>query len=399
MEHVALNDPNQEVREKAVFSLAQVREGKGVEALKHIAETAKDVTARENAVFWMGQQAKSKDVVQFLEKVVRKDKDPRVREKALHVLAHQAPTNLGVPALINLIENQTDKVTRKKAVFWIGQNARTEQAIRCLESVALEDSDAEIRKTALLALSHAPDGRGLKAVIKIGGTAKDAGTRKEAVFWLGQRAKSAEIIQFLETAALKDADSEVRHAALHALSHAPEGRGVEALKKVAETSGDNEIRRRAVFWLGQRTKSEDVIQFLENIILRDTDAEIRKTALLALSQARDGRCVKALMKIGGSAKDADTREQAIFWLGQQAKSEEVIQFLEKIVREDSDREVRKKALTALVHAHQNLGVPALINLAKTHPDNTIRREAIFWLGQSKDPRATEALVEIVNEMK
>ena len=108
--------------------------------------------------------------------------------------------------------------------------------------------------------------------------------------------------------------------------------------------------------------------------------------------------MKALMKIGRTSKDLDTRRVAIFWLGQQAKSDDVIQFLESVVREDADPEVRKRAVGALVHAPQNLGVPALINLAKSHPDYTIRREAIFWLGQSKDPRAMEALVDIVNEM-
>ena len=331
MEHVALNDPNYEVRDKAVFALSQVREGKGVEALKRIAGTAKDAAARKNAVFWLGQKAKTADVLQFLEKV------------------------------------------------------------------ALEDSIAEIRKTALLTLSQAPDGHG--ALMKIGRTAKNANTRQEAVFWLGQRARSSDVIQFLEAVVLEDADAKVRKAALHALSQAPEGRGIAALKEIAETSKDAGMREEAVFWLGQRTMSEEVIQFLETIVLKETVAKIREAALLALSQARDGRGVKALMKIGATAKDAGTRGDAIFWLGQQARSEEVIQFLEKVVREDSDLEIRKGALGALVHAHRNLGVPALINLAKSHPDPAIRKEAIFWLGQSKDPRATEALVEIVNDMK
>jgi len=333
MEHVALNDPNHEVREKAVFALSQVREGKGIGALKRIAGGAKDAKARREAVFWLGQQAKSNDVIQFMETIVQKDSDREVRERALHALAHTRG-NLGIPALINLAESHPDKAARKQAVFWIGQRARSEQAIRCLQRVALEDSVAEVRKTALLVLSQAPDQRGVEALKRIGGTAKNTDTRKEAVFWLGQRVRSDDVIKFLETVALNDAVAEIRKTALLSLSQAPEGRGVPALKKIAET-----------------------------------------------------------------AEDADTRRDAVFWVGQRAKSADVIQFLEKIVREDSDPEVRKHALTALVHAHQNLGVPALINLAKSHPDNAVRREAIFWLGQSKDPRAIEALVEIVNDMK
>jgi HEAT repeat protein len=398
MEHVVLNDPNHEVREKAVFALSQVREGKGIGALKRIAGEAKDAAVRRESVFWLGQQAKTNDVIQFLKTIVQKDSDPEVRERALHALAH-ARNNLGIPALIKLAESHPDKTVRKQAVFWVGQKAKSEEAIRCLENVALKDTDEEIRKTALLALSQAPEGGGVEALMKIGSTAKDAATRKEAVFWLGRRIKSDDVIKFLENVALEDTIDDIRNTALLALFQAPEGRGVVALMKVAGTAKDAETRKQAVFWLGQNAKSDDVMKFLETVVLKDADVEIRKTAILALSQARDERSLEVLMKIGSTAKDAATRMDAVFWIGRRAESADVIQFLEKVVREDSDPEVRKHALTALVHTPKNLGIPALINLAKSHPESEIRRDAIFWLGQSKDPRAMEALVEIVNEMK
>ncbi len=31
--------------------------------------------------------------------------------------------------------------------------------------------------------------------------------------------------------------------------------------------------------------------------------------------------------------------------------------------------------------------PALTRIARTHPDREVRRKALFWLGQSADPRA------------
>jgi HEAT repeat protein len=398
MEHVALNDPNHEVREKAVFALSQVREGKGIETLKRIAQGAKDATIRRESVFWLGQRSKTKDTIQFLETIVQKDPDPEVRERALHALAHERD-NLGIPALIKLAESHSDKTVRSQAVLWIGQNAKSEQAIRCLENVALNDTDEEVRKTAMLALSRASEGRGVEALKKIGTTAKDNATRKEAVFWLGRRVKSEDIIKFLESVALKDADIEIRNTALLSLYQAPEGRGVEALMKVAEAAKDVETRKQAVFWLGRNAKSDNVMKFLENVVLKEADIEIRKTAILALSQARNEQSLEALKKIGSTAKDADTRKEAVFWVGRQAKSADVIQFLEKVVREDSDPEVRRNAFMALVQAPENLGVPALINLAKSHPDNEIRRDAIFRLGQSKDPRAIEALLEIVNDIQ
>lgn len=386
------------VREEIIFAISQFKSPKVVPSLTKIIKDDPDRHMREKALFWLSQKSQSKEAIQLMEHVALNDPNKEVREKAVFALS-QVREGKGIGALMKIAGSAKDPAVRKSAVFWMGQKAKTADVLKFLEKVALEDSIAEIRETALLALSQAPEGRGVEALKKIGSTAKEAGTRKEAVFWLGQRARSADVMKFLETVVLKDADAEVRKAALHSLSQAPEGRGVEALKKIAETSEDTDMRREAVFWLGQRAGLEEVIAFLETVVLKDPDAEIRKTALLALSQARDGRGVKALMKIGGTAKDTDTRKDAIFWLGQQANSDEVIEFLEKVVREDSDPEVCKNALTAIVRAHRNLGIPALINLAKTHPNHAIRREAIFWLGQSKDPRATEALVEIVNEMK
>ena len=37
----------------------------------------------------------------------------------------------------------------------------------------------------------------------------------------------------------------------------------------------------------------------------------------------------------------------------------------------------------------------LIKIAKTHPNIEVRKKAIFWLGQSDDPRALDAIIEIV----
>jgi HEAT repeat protein len=39
----------------------------------------------------------------------------------------------------------------------------------------------------------------------------------------------------------------------------------------------------------------------------------------------------------------------------------------------------------------------LIDVAKDDPETELRKKAIFWLGQSGDQRARQALLEIINE--
>jgi len=99
------------------------------------------------------------------------------------------------------------------------------------------------------------------------------------------------------------------------------------------------------------------------------------------------------------AKDRDrpreTRKAAVFWVSQ-AAGEAASEGLEDIVYDDAgDREVRRSAVFALSQLREDEGVPVLIRIARTHQDPSIRKNAIFWLGQSEDPRAIALFEELL----
>ena len=50
---------------------------------------------------------------------------------------------------------------------------------------------------------------------------------------------------------------------------------------------------------------------------------------------------------------------------------------------------------ALSQRSGNEGVPAVIRIARTNPDPELRKSALFWLGQSEDPRALTLFEEIL----
>lgn len=92
---------------------------------------------------------------------------------------------------------------------------------------------------------------------------------------------------------------------------------------------------------------------------------------------------------------ADTRRQAVFWLGQ-AAGEEATRGLDSIAGDDrGDLEVREQAVFALSQRPREEGVPALIRIARTSPHPELRRKALFWLGQSEDPRALALFEELL----
>ena len=56
-----------------------------------------------------------------------------------------------------------------------------------------------------------------------------------------------------------------------------------------------------------------------------------------------------------------------------------------------------QAVFALSQRPKDESVPALVRVAKTHPDPSIRKKALFWLAQSDDPRAIALFEDILRK--
>lgn len=106
----------------------------------------------------------------------------------------------------------------------------------------------------------------------------------------------------------------------------------------------------------------------------------------------------ALIRI---ARNADlprsTRTQSVFWLGQAAGEATTANLKDIVIDNTVDREVRKSAVFALSQRPRDEGVPALISVARTNKDPEIRKQALFWLGQSGDRRAIDLFEDLLTK--
>jgi hypothetical protein len=93
----------------------------------------------------------------------------------------------------------------------------------------------------------------------------------------------------------------------------------------------------------------------------------------------------------------ETRTQSVFWLGQAAGDAATANLNSLVLDNSVDREVREQAVFALSQRPRDEGVPALISVAKTNKDPEIRRKALFWLGQSQDPRAIDLFEQLLTK--
>ena len=104
----------------------------------------------------------------------------------------------------------------------------------------------------------------------------------------------------------------------------------------------------------------------------------------------------ALIKIARNDNlPRSTRTQSVFWVGQAAGEAATRGLSDIVVDNGVDREVREQAVFALSQRPREEGIPALIAIAKNNKDPEIRKKAMFWLGQSGDPRALDLFEQIL----
>jgi hypothetical protein len=131
-------------------------------------------------------------------------------------------------------------------------------------------------------------------------------------------------------------------------------------------------------------------------LARQGDARTARDAVLPATLADSVPVWPDLVRLArDGAASRSVREQAVFWLGQ-AAGEAAVRDLADIVGDDTlDREVREHAVFALSQQPKDVGVPALIQVARSNKDPDVRRKAFFWLGQSGDPRAIALFAEVL----
>jgi hypothetical protein len=141
--------------------------------------------------------------------------------------------------------------------------------------------------------------------------------------------------------------------------------------------------------------TKDATSFLLALALRD-ESRASEKAIFPAVLADSVTIWPDLLKIAKSnSVTRKVRRSAVFWLGQAAGDAATRGLTDLVDDGNADHEVRESAVFALSQRPQDEGVPALIRIAKENKDPDLRRKAIFWLGQSDDPRALALFEELL----
>ncbi len=85
-----------------------------------------------------------------------------------------------------------------------------------------------------------------------------------------------------------------------------------------------------------------------------------------------------------------TRQDAMFWLSRFASGAVAghpNQPFDEDDEESADDDLKTHAVFVLSQLPRGEGIPQLLEIARSNPNRRVRSQALFWLGQSGDPRA------------
>jgi HEAT repeat protein len=251
---------------------------------------------------------------------------------------------------------------------------------------------AGLRRKAVFLVSqkHTPETANI--LMNVARTDPDQEVREQAVFWLSQVPGSTGL---LEDILKGNGDENIKEKALFSLSQQNEPRAQQALREFAlRESEDPDLREKAIFWLGQRRNTENT-EFLRTLYSRLTNQDLKEKILFSLSQQRGAGNEQWLMNIAVNPKeDIELRKKALFWAGQSGVAiSEFAQLYDRM----ADTEMKEQIIFVLSQRQSDkAAIDKMFDIAKNEKDAELRKKAIFWLGQSRDPRVQQFLLDLIN---
>lgn len=320
------------------------------------------------------------------------------------------------------------RVTRE-AEELAAQLAQTDRQKRRGAKSDPAQAELELRMTALNALMQMDSARALPILKKILAerTAGGAELRARALFILAQH-EDPEVPALLVRTVREDPDPEVRKSAIFWLGQVDSPEAMGALKGVlADPKTDAESRDQALFAISQQ-EGDEALAVLRQVA-RDpkVDAESRGRAIFWIGQRGGQQSATTLRELYGQLEDAEVKEQVLFaasqsgeamqgWLLEVARNPKESLPLRcraifwagqlgavpaadiySLYQPNADRELKEQVLFALSQQESDEAAEKLMQIVRQEQDPELRTMAVFWIGQSNHPRAAEFLEEIINK--
>lgn len=252
-----------------------------------------------------------------------------------------------------------------------------------------------LRKHAVFIVSQKRGDEATSLLLDVARTDPSEEVRAEAIQWLGQ-AHSARAVAALDSIAANATDDQILEKAIFALSQSHDERSDMALRRIAADERKSaHARTQAIFWFGQTHRDAEDMRFLRDLFSRAHDEEIQGSIIQAMAQAHTSEGMRWLVDLARDRSiSVEARKNALFWAGQNgADLRQLVGLYDEM---KGQTEIQNQLIFVFSQRRDRDAIDKLMDIATNDPDRDLRKQAIFWLGQSHDPRVQKFLLDLIN---
>jgi HEAT repeat protein len=240
-------------------------------------------------------------------------------------------------------------------VYWLG-HVSNDESLAFLKNLAMSDQVSNegerIAESAALALAVHDDHRVPSVLIELARSAKSRTAQLSAIRWLARTGGGTSVASFLtDLARNASADIEFREQAIRSLGRLKEPAVLGVMTSMYTTLDDNRLKRQIIASVGANEDRKSAARFLLGVASDGADSEQKRNAMIQL----------ALIA---------TRHDGAFDR-----------------RSDPETAIQREAVVAISRRDKEDAIPILVNIARTHPKDEVRRQAMLSLGRIGDDRA------------
>jgi HEAT repeat protein len=253
-----------ELRKRAVWLISQKRAADVVSTLLDVARNDPSTDVRGEAIYWLSQ-AKGEQAIPALDSVLFSSSDLELRKKALFALSEQRDDRARQSLRRAAEDEKMPEDIRGDAIFWLGQNRVVD--LEYFKTFFRKTRNEDLRNRILTSVGQSRAPEASAWLIEV---ARDKSftteTRKQAIFWAAQR-RTVDLDQLSALYDQSRGDTDFQQHLLFIYSERREPAAVDKLMAIAKSDPNSELRKQALFWLGQKNDPR-VRQFLRDLIIK-----------------------------------------------------------------------------------------------------------------------------------
>ncbi len=252
------------VVEPAIFVLSMHEHDRVVSLLTQMAAGGRHLEIRKTAAFWLGQIPRQESLDALIELYARESNGDMKKKLIFSIGQHE--TGRALQQLTKIAKTDADFNMREKAIFWIGQR-KDNESLDLLQDMMKNTTHARLKEKLIFSISQHDSERAVPILIEVAEHDRSREARQKAIFWLGQMA-GKRTLEALGGIVETDPETEIKTKAVFAISqHENEKVAADMLVDIARSNSNAEVRRKAMFWLGQMG-DERAVSFFKEILTK-----------------------------------------------------------------------------------------------------------------------------------